>query len=635
MNLRSGRLPLPSLLALACALAVLALSAWNFREFMSDDAFISLRYAERFLQGHGLTWNDGERVEGYTNLLWILGCSLLGLLGLDLISAARVLGFLGTGGAIAAVVWVYRSDTIRGAIPGLLGGLALALAGPSVVWTVGGLEQPLLAGLLAWAIALTLPLLGQTRPNAREILLPGLFLALIVLTRADGAIFTLAAVLGVVAARGLNRESVRVGAVLAALPIALFVGQLAFRQAYYGEWLPNSAYAKVGFTLVRIQNGIQYVMGAFYLVGLLVPALLALRIVDPLRRPAVRFLGVVLAIWLGYVILVGGDLFPARRHLVPAVVVLTYLATIYIASRVPAEGPVRPVVREGALYLVTLALALALDPMNVAAKEERWEWDGEAVGGLLSTAFGTQRPLLAVDPAGCMPYFSKLPSVDMLGINDYYLARHRPADFGTGYLGHELGNGAYVLSRKPDLVLFNVPAGGTKPKFRSGVEMTKDPNGEFASTFRAVTLECVAPRPVTSIIWMRTEGGPIGVERSGDRIRIPGYLFSDNTRSRARLDDQGRLGVAVLPQTSAEIAGLSVPPGTWTVRVEGTGADGVALYVENARTGDIFASGPNGATFAVGAPADTTDSRPTKVSIRLRTPEGDGAHVHEVLLIRS
>jgi hypothetical protein len=626
MNSRSGRLPLPTLAAFACAIAVLAVSTAGFRGFMSDDAFISLRYAERFLQGHGLTWNDGERVEGYTNLLWILGVSLFGRLGLDLITAARVLGFLGTAGAIAAVVWVYRSDTIRGVIPGLAGGLAIALAGPTVVWTVGGLEQPLLAGLLAWAIALSLPLLEEARPSPTKVLLPGLFLALVILTRADGAIFTVAAVLGIAAARGFTRDSLRIGAILAALPLLFFAGQLAFRLSYYGEWLPNSAYAKVAFTLVRIQNGVQYVLGALYLVGLLIPAALALRVTDIQRRRTVRFLGVVLAVWLGYVILVGGDLFPARRHLVPAVVALAYLATIYVASRVPAEGSLEPVLRENAILLAALAIALVMDPMNVAASEEKWEWDGQAVGGLLATSFGAKKPLLAVDPAGCMPYFSKLPSVDMLGINDHYLARHRPADFGTGYLGHELGDGAYVLSRKPDLVLFNVPAGGMKPKFRSGVEMMNDPQGEFASTFRAVTLECGPPPRVTSIIWMRTEGGPIGIERSDDRIRIPGYLFSGNIRSRARLDGQGRLGVAVLPETSAELAGLSVPPGKWTVRVEGVGGE-ISMYVENARTGDIFASGPSGVTFALEAPA--------KVSIRLRTQEADGAHVHQVLLIRS
>ena len=42
-----------------------------------DDAYISFRYARHLADGHGLVWNVGERVEGYTNFLWTL---LLGLL---------------------------------------------------------------------------------------------------------------------------------------------------------------------------------------------------------------------------------------------------------------------------------------------------------------------------------------------------------------------------------------------------------------------------------------------------------------------------------------------------------------------------------------------------------------------------
>ena len=37
-----------------------------------DDAMISMRYAWNFSHGQGLVWNAGERIEGYTNLLWTL-----------------------------------------------------------------------------------------------------------------------------------------------------------------------------------------------------------------------------------------------------------------------------------------------------------------------------------------------------------------------------------------------------------------------------------------------------------------------------------------------------------------------------------------------------------------------------------
>ena len=614
-----------SLIAFACAMAALAAGTWLYRQFMADDAFISLRYAERLLQGRGLTWNDGEAVEGYTNLLWILGCALLGKLGLDLIWAARVLGLLGTAAAMAAVVWVYRANSIRGALPGFAGALALAVAGPIVVWTFGGLEQPLLAGLLAWAIALSFPLLEETRPGATRILFPGLFLGLVVLTRADGALFTVAACLGIVAARGFNRETLRIATFIILIPVLFFVAQLAFRQVTYHEWLPNSAFAKVGFSLARAWTGVQYVVGGIYLASLVVPAILAFRAADtePLRSRA-RFLGVVLVVWLGYLILVGGDLFPGRRHLVPAVIVLVYLATITLARRIPSQRSLRPVVGATALCLLALALLQVVDPMNVRARQERWEWDGEVVGGVLAKAFGAQRPLLAVDPAGCLPYFSRLPSVDMLGINDHYLAHHRPAGFGKGPLGHELGDGAYVLSRKPDLVLFNLPTGGREASLRSGVEMLADPHAEFTSTFRPVTIECERPRRVVSIIWMRTEGGAIGIRRPEGRIEIPGHLFSDNKESRARLDPEGRMGVAVYPLAPAEFAALRVPPGRWRVRIDGSGG-AVTTSVVGTDTGDSFALGDSGSTFSTG-------SIPTDVTISLWTLERSGAHVREVVL---
>ena len=59
------RRPMPWLVTALVALA------WG-RRFVVDDAFISFRYAEHLAMGHGLVWNPGEHVEGYTNFLWTL-----------------------------------------------------------------------------------------------------------------------------------------------------------------------------------------------------------------------------------------------------------------------------------------------------------------------------------------------------------------------------------------------------------------------------------------------------------------------------------------------------------------------------------------------------------------------------------
>jgi hypothetical protein len=88
----------------ACGVG-LALRIRHCWPYLSDDSLISLRYAVRLATGHGLTWTDGERVEGYTNLLWVLLNTPATWLGVDPILSARVLGILGVSGAVAAVGW--------------------------------------------------------------------------------------------------------------------------------------------------------------------------------------------------------------------------------------------------------------------------------------------------------------------------------------------------------------------------------------------------------------------------------------------------------------------------------------------------------------------------------------------------
>jgi hypothetical protein len=67
----------------APALVILGFHAARYWPFIADDALISLRYGDRLLGGHGLTWTDGERVEGYSNLLWVLGCAALAVIGVN------------------------------------------------------------------------------------------------------------------------------------------------------------------------------------------------------------------------------------------------------------------------------------------------------------------------------------------------------------------------------------------------------------------------------------------------------------------------------------------------------------------------------------------------------------------------
>src|SRR5690606_33595760 len=61
---------------------IAALAAWAVR-MVQDDAFISFRYSQNLANGHGLVFNPGEKVEGYTNFLWTWLFSIPERLGWD------------------------------------------------------------------------------------------------------------------------------------------------------------------------------------------------------------------------------------------------------------------------------------------------------------------------------------------------------------------------------------------------------------------------------------------------------------------------------------------------------------------------------------------------------------------------
>lgn len=78
---------------LLLALSALTLLAWRHR-FIQDDAFITFRYAYNLAHGNGLVWNEGERVEGYTNFLYALIMSIPMRLGFEPVAFSFLFGLL-------------------------------------------------------------------------------------------------------------------------------------------------------------------------------------------------------------------------------------------------------------------------------------------------------------------------------------------------------------------------------------------------------------------------------------------------------------------------------------------------------------------------------------------------------------
>ncbi|MEI7425254.1 MAG: hypothetical protein WCK10_04010, partial [Candidatus Staskawiczbacteria bacterium] len=106
-------------------LAVLFYHNYSIRPWMLDDAFISFRYAENFAAGHGLVFNPGERVEGYTTFLWVLILGVGKALGLKVIPLSQNLGALFALGTILLLMFAHRFSSHISAASALLAALFL------------------------------------------------------------------------------------------------------------------------------------------------------------------------------------------------------------------------------------------------------------------------------------------------------------------------------------------------------------------------------------------------------------------------------------------------------------------------------------------------------------------------------
>ena len=270
-----------------------------------DDAMVSMRYARNLAHGRGLVWNPGgERVEGYTNPLWVVFMAVVHRLP---IAASRTsLVVQGSAAALLALNLYYVrrialavSDASRAVAWSALALTASYL--PINNWSLQGMEVAALVPLISGCTWLAIRCLDTNTFQRRLYILLGIGTWI----RPDiGVPFVAFLSFMVLVDRRHRRRHLAWG--LGVLVVAL-ASQTIFRLAYYGAALPNTFYLKMtGVSLsVRLARG-AYVLLEF--VWRANPLLFALTGVALLRRdPRIRLLFWILAGQLAYSVYVGGD----------------------------------------------------------------------------------------------------------------------------------------------------------------------------------------------------------------------------------------------------------------------------------------------------------------------------------------
>ena len=281
-------------------LTVLLRTAW-----IGDDAYITMRSVDNWVNGYGLTWNPAERVQTFTHPLWMLllagvyfivGNAYFSLIGLSLlISLAVVLAFL---------IWGAQKEFDM-----ILGGILLILSNTFIDYSTSCLENPI-SHLLALSFALYF-LKNNGALNARKTSMLGLLAGLAILNRMDSILFYLPALLYLF---WQGKTLKNAGHLL--MGFIPFILWSLFSLFYYGFVFPNTYYAKLNTGIPHatlFQQGVLYFFNSILFdpitLFIIALSLLATFLWGDSRQ---KLVGAGMILYLGYVVYIGGDLMSGR-----------------------------------------------------------------------------------------------------------------------------------------------------------------------------------------------------------------------------------------------------------------------------------------------------------------------------------
>jgi len=461
-------LALLALLLLAYAV-VLVRTAW-----MCDDAFITLRTVDNFVQGYGLVWNVGERVQVYTHPLWMFLLSAFYAFTREPYFTTLAISMALSLATVALLLWVSRHSLFTL----LLAGIILIGSKAFVEYSTSGLENPLAHLLLAvfFILCLRQPLNPSHAPSL------GILAGLIMLNRLDHGLLVVPALL--VTALQLPRRGAFTMLATAGAPV---IGWSLFSIIYYGFPFPNTFYAKQTTGIPRaeyLQQGVGYLVDTAIVDGVTLLAIalavgLALWRRRPLTLPAAA---AGIALYVLYVIWIGGDFMGGRMFSAPLAASLALMAIIkpsgrfaapillcaiglvlinrpHLTSAEPLRGAFTGSIRETLLGSPVVFGKHAIDERQFYAKlwllpairgdggPTKFRW---ATEGLL---FRKHQGLFNVrGTIGMFGYYAgqRTYVLDTLALSDPFLARlkHRsaPKDWRAGHIVRPLPEG-YMLTK--------------------------------------------------------------------------------------------------------------------------------------------------------------------------------------------
>jgi len=293
----------------------LVYSAW-----LHDDAYITFRTVDNFVSGNGLTWNVSERVETFTNPLWMFLVSYFYFLTNEIYYTSIILSIIIS--VLVVLIFAFKiSKTVLGAILGIA---IFIFSKPFMEYSTSGFENPLTHLILA--VFLLVYIKSRNNFDFKTLFLLSLITALGVVNRLD----TLVLFLPCLVFAFLKLPKIK-GLYIVSIGLLPAIAWKGFSLFYYGFLVPNTAYAKVMNTGI---SKTQLLQGGFYyfedlirwhpltffiiMVGMSIPFLIKEKRLIPI------VLGIIF--YLIFILQMGGDYMSGRFFSAPLLIAVILIS---------------------------------------------------------------------------------------------------------------------------------------------------------------------------------------------------------------------------------------------------------------------------------------------------------------------
>jgi arabinofuranosyltransferase len=347
---KSSLTPVITPLAVTSFALVVLINAWLY-----EDAYITFRVVDNFINGYGLTWNINERVQAYTHPLWMFLLAGVYFFTHEIFYSSMLLSVAVSVSAILVFVFgLATSPQIA-----WLGIAIFTMSKAFVDYSTSGLENPL-AHLM---LILFLFVYQKHEFNLKSLFFLALFAALSAFNRMDTLLLFLPALL-----YALFKVRTWKGLLVVGLGFLPFILWECFSLLYYGFLFPNTAYAKLytGVSdLALIEAGLHYLLNSLTLDPVTLPIIIA-GITMPFitKRWADLPIAIGVILYLIYLVKIGGDYISGRFLTVPLVSAVVLLLNSPTLSRRTIR--LKPVIHSPvwALLLAVVCLAGLVSPYS-------------------------------------------------------------------------------------------------------------------------------------------------------------------------------------------------------------------------------------------------------------------------------